>query len=66
MRLSSSDQFVSRSVPPRGRPSGPAQELLLTGAIGPRPKYLIRFVDADEEGEPRLIEYVPLTPRRVA
>ncbi len=57
---------TSSHLPPRSRPTSPAEELVLTGAIRRDPKYLVSYVDIDDDGNLRLIQYVPTEPRRAA
>jgi hypothetical protein len=65
MRMTA-DTFRSNRVPPRRRPTTPAEEQLLVGRVSRRPLFFVSFVDTDEEGTPRLIQYVPDSPRIVA
>jgi hypothetical protein len=53
-------------LPPRSRPTTPAAQLLVCGRITPRTEMLVQYVEADDEGNLRLIQYIPEQPRRVA
>jgi hypothetical protein len=53
-------------LPPRSRPSTPAEQLLICGRISPSMENLVEYVDTDDEGNLRLVQYIPVAPRRVA
>jgi hypothetical protein len=49
---------VKNRLPPTRRPRTPAEQMLACGRVSPDAELLVSFVDSDEEGNLRLVEYV--------
>lgn len=53
-------------LPPTRRPRNAAEQMLVCGRRSRDAQLLVSFVDSDEEGNLRLVEYVAESPRWAA